>query len=102
MGGIKSPSLNSLSRTLWGWCTERSMIISAQHIPGKENLLTDSLSRKFSSNLEWAVDVDIFNHITNMTFVPVIDLFASRQIVLFRGIQYLVLWLWTLSISWAN
>ena len=79
MGGIKSPSLNSLSRTLWEWCIERSIIISAQHIPGKENLVADSLSREFSSNLEWSIDVDIFNQISNMTFVPNIDLFASRQ-----------------------
>ena len=77
MGGIKSP-LNSLSRTLWEWCIERNIIISAQHIPGKENLVADSLSREFSSNLEWSVDIDIFNQISNMTFVPDIDLFASR------------------------
>ena len=51
--GIKFPSLNSLSRTLWEWCIERSIIISAQDIPGKENLVADSLSREFSSNLEW-------------------------------------------------
>ena len=76
MGGIKSLSLNSLSRTLWEW--ERNILISAQHIPGKENLVADSLSREFSSNLEWSVDIDIFNQITNMTFVPDIVLFASR------------------------
>ena len=102
MGGIKSPSLNSLSRTLWEWCIERNIIISAQHTPGKENLVADSLSREFSSNLEWSVDIDIFNQILNMTFVPDIDLFASRlmprQIVLFRGIQNLVLWLLMLSV----
>ena len=97
MGGIKSPSVNSLSRTLWEWCIERNIIISAQHIPGKENLVADSLSREFSSNLEWSVDIDIFNQITNMTFVPDIDFLHQdlmpRQIVLFRGIQNLVLWL---------
>ena len=98
MGGIKSPSLNSLSRTLWEWCDERSIIISAQQIPGKENLVADSLSRQFSSNLEWSVDIDIFNQISNMTFAPDIDLFASRQIVLFRDIQNLVLWLLMLSV----
>ena len=43
-----------------------------------KNLVADSLSREFSSKLEWSVDIDIFNHITNMTFVPDIDLFASR------------------------
>ena len=98
MGGIKSPSLNSLTRTLWEWCDERSIIISAQHIPGKENLVADSSSRSLSSNLEWSVDIDNFNQISNMTFAPDIDLFASKQIVLFRGIQNLVLWLLMLSL----
>ena len=79
MGGIKSPSLNSLSRTLCKWCTERNIIISAQHIPGKDNLVADSLPREFSSNLEWSVDIDIFNQMTNMTFVPDIDLLYLHQ-----------------------
>ena len=78
MGGIKSPSLNSLSRTLWEWCIEKNIIIYAQHFPGRENLVADSLSREFSSNLEWSVDIDIFNQITNMTFVPDIALVSSR------------------------
>ena len=107
MGGIKSPSLNSLSRTLWEWCIERNIIISAQHIPGKENLVADSLSREFSSNLEWSVDIDIFNQITNMTFVPDIDLFASR---LNAKTDCFVSWhpepgamaVDAFSISWAN
>ena len=98
MGGIKSPSLNSLSRTLWEWRDERGIIISAQHIPGKENLVADSSSRQFSSNLELSVDIGIFNQISNMTFAPDVDLFASRQIVLFSGIQNLVLWLLMLSL----
>ena len=107
MGGIKSPSLNSLSRTLWKWCIERNIIISAQHIPGKENLVADSLSREFSSNLEWSVDNDIFNQISNMTFVPDIDLFASR---LNAKTDCFVSWhpepgamaVDAFSISWAN
>ena len=52
IGVIKSLSLDSLSRTLWEWCITRNMFISAQHIPGKMNLIADSLSREFSSNLE--------------------------------------------------
>ena len=78
MGGIKSPSLNSFSRTLWEWCIERNIIISTQHSPGKENLVADSFSAEFSSDLEWSVDFDIFNQMTNMTYVSDIDSFASR------------------------
>lgn len=78
MGGIKSPSLDSLSKTLWEWCIARNIFISAQHIPGKVNLIADSLSRKLSSNLEWSVDIDVFNQVISMTLVPDVDLFASR------------------------
>ena len=28
--------------------------------------------------MEWSIGVDIFNQVSNMTFVPNIDLFASR------------------------
>ena len=76
-------------------------------IPGKENLVADSLSREFSSNLERSVDIDIFNHITNMTFVPDIDSFASR---LNAKTDCFVWWhpepgamaVYAFSISWAN
>ena len=40
--------------------------------------MADSLSRGFSSNLEWSLDVDIFNQLTSNTFIPYIDLIASR------------------------
>ena len=38
MGGVRSPLLDSLSRSIWEWCKLRDIFISAQHIPGKANI----------------------------------------------------------------
>ena len=78
MGGIRSPSLDKLAVSIWGWCILRNILLSAQHIPGKSNCEADSLSRQFVSNLEWSLDQDVFNRLAAITFLPDIDLFASR------------------------
>ena len=78
MGGTKSPELDSLSRSMWDWCLSRDIHISAQHIPGKTNVRADRLSREIYSNLEWSLDDKVFHRIISQTFVPEIDLFASR------------------------
>ena len=78
MGSTKSPVLDSLSRSIWEWCMSRDIHISAQHIPGKANVKADTLSREMYSNLEWFLDGKVFNRIIPQTFVPEVDLFASR------------------------
>lgn len=78
MDGIRSPCLNSLSGLFWSWCIGRDVFVSAQHIPGKLNFRADALSRDFSWNLEWSLDTEIFEQLLAMTFIPDIDLFASR------------------------
>ncbi|XP_068703769.1 uncharacterized protein [Montipora foliosa] len=67
MGGVRSPLLDSLSKSIWEWCKLRDIFISAQHIPGKVNNQADTLSREIS-----------FQDIIFQTFTPEIDLFASR------------------------
>ncbi|XP_068690471.1 uncharacterized protein [Montipora foliosa] len=78
MGGVRSPLLDSLSRSIWEWCKLRDIFISAQHIPGKANNQADTLSREISSNLEWSLNGEVFQDIISQTFTPEIDLFASR------------------------
>ena len=78
MGGVRSPLLDSLSRSIWEWCKLRDIFISAQHIPGKVNTQADTLSREISSNLEWSLNGEVFQEIISQTFIPEIDLFASR------------------------
>ena len=78
MGGVRSPLLDSLSRSIWEWCKLRDIFISAQHIPGKANNQADTLSREISSNLEWSLNDEVFHEVISQTFIPEIDLFASR------------------------
>ena len=107
MGGIRSPSLDKLAVSIWGWCILRNILLSAQHIPGKSNCEADSLSRQFVSNLEWSLDQDVFNRLAAITFLPDIDLFASR---LNAKLDQFVSWhpepgalaIDAFSISWSN
>ena len=78
MGGVRSPLLDSLSRSMWEWCKLRGIFISAQHIPRKVNYQADTLSREISSNLEWSINGEVFQEIISQTFIPEIDLFAPR------------------------
>ena len=41
MGSVRSPSLDSLSKTIWAWCRSRGIFISAQDIPGRLNNMAD-------------------------------------------------------------
>ena len=77
MGGVRLPLLDSLSRSIWEWCKLRNIFISTQHIPGKVNNQADTLSREIS-NLEWSLNGVVFHEIISQTFIPEIDLFASR------------------------
>ena len=107
MGGIKSDSLNSLAQQLWKWCMKRNIFISAQHIPGHMNSAADQLSRTFSYNLEWSLNTNVFQQITQLTLVPNIDLFASS---LNAKLSRFVSWhpepgaaaVNSISINWSN
>lgn len=52
MGGIKSEKMNMLSRKIWFWCMNRNIWISADHVPGKNNV-ADKFSREFNDSVEW-------------------------------------------------
>ena len=90
-GSIRSPFLNTLSRTIWDWCISRKIHISAVSIPGVDNTVADVMSRQNSDKLEWALNFSVFQRLSSLVFKPDIDLFASRlnkQLpVLYLGIQ---------------
>ncbi len=52
--------------------------LSAVHIAGKYNIQADFLSRNFSDSTEWMLKKEIFQRLCAQTFLPDIDLFASR------------------------
>ena len=77
-GGCRSSSMSYLSRKICLWCIDNSVSLTAIHIPGIYNTLADRLSRKFTDNIEWSLDTDIFERLCALCGTPGIDLFASR------------------------
>jgi len=78
MGGMTSKHMDSLARSIWEWCLERNIYLSAIHIPGSQNVEADFYSRNFSDSTEWMLKKDIFARICQQLFTPSIDLFASH------------------------
>jgi hypothetical protein len=58
--GGKSRVLNDIAREIWFWCIKRHIHLSAAHIPGVDNVEADTLSRKFNDDIEWSLDIEIF------------------------------------------
>ena len=79
MGGVKSKECNTVTREIWEWCIKRNLWISAAYIPGKSNITADKASRKFNDAIEWKLDTNVFNNITQKLGRPTIDLFASKD-----------------------
>lgn len=78
MGGSKARLCNTLARRIWLWCKERSIWLSAVHIPGILNTEADAESRVFPDETEWKLDPNIFHQICSKLMQPNVDLFASR------------------------
>ena len=77
MCGVRSEECNSLAKQIWKWCINRSIWLSASHIPGIENE-NDFESRNFKDNVEWKLNSRIFHTITEIWGHPDVDMFASR------------------------
>jgi hypothetical protein len=78
MGGMTSEQMDSLASTIWNWCLDKKIFISAVHIAGNDNTVADFYSRNFSDSTEWMLKSHIFNRLCGHFFTPNIDLFASR------------------------
>ena len=79
MGTSKSPIRNELTKSIWLWCFERDIWLTAVHIPGVENVEADHQSRLSNTSAEWSLNKDIFQDaICRLGVTQNIDLFASR------------------------
>ena len=78
MGGTKSIELNSLSITIWEWCIQRSLLVSAVYIAGKLNGDADNKSRVFNDKHEYMLNREVFLSILHQYPDLNLDLFASR------------------------
>lgn len=79
MGGVRSEQCRTVGFQIWNWCEHRHIWLTASHIPGQDNSVADSLSRNFSSSVEWELNQGIFEEICQQFGKPDIDLFASRH-----------------------
>jgi hypothetical protein len=53
--------------------------MSAEYLPGKENVIADRLSRVFSDHTEWSLSQEIFDQLEKILPFPLeADMFASR------------------------
>ena len=78
LGGTVSAQATILARELWMWCLERDILLTAQHLPGKENIRADTESRVMKDRSDWMLKPSIFQRVLDRFPYLEIDLFASR------------------------
>lgn len=78
LGGVKSIICHRIVTEIWNWAFRRKIHLSAEHLPGSQNLLADKASRVFDVNTEWMLSNEAFEAIDHRFGKFDIDLFASR------------------------
>ena len=77
-GGTRSSTLAALAVEISNACQQKGIWITAQHLPGVQNVDADWASRHFNERTEWTLDKAIFTRIVTKYYTPQVDLFASR------------------------
>ena len=78
-GGSHSASLSRQAERILLWCQDQNVILTARYVPGKLNVLADSLSRSHMIlPSEWTLSHNVLQPIWATWFKPQIDLFATR------------------------
>ena len=78
-GGMHSVYCDKLAHSIWAFCQQRNLWVTAAHLPGQLNTLADAKSRIFDDKTEWKLNAQVFQEIVNNFITPEIDLFASRM-----------------------
>ena len=79
MGTSHSDACNLITHTIWQWCIDNYVWLSAAYIPGKENTAADEESRKTNLDAEWKLNSEFLRAaLEKLKEEPVVDLFASR------------------------
>ena len=78
-GGMKSGPLCALLWRILTWCARKQVILKAQHILGRLNMIADKLSRLGQTiQTEWSFHPEVFKQICRLWHQPQVDLFATR------------------------
>ena len=78
MGATQSSTLLNMVCSLWQWCLQRGITLSAEHLPGVHNTTVDASSRTFHSSAEWQVLPSVFRRNNTLLGPCQVDLFATR------------------------
>ena len=78
-GRTRSQALSDLAITIWEWCLQRKLYLSAIHIPDIVNKTPDGISRQKLERTEWILDSNVFHQIAGVYQQRQVDLFASHQ-----------------------
>lgn len=79
MGGIKYQRFNNLATQIWQWAENNNVWLHAEHIPSRQNVTADKLSRLKNLDTEWELAEYAFNRCTKKFGFPEIDLFATSS-----------------------
>ena len=70
LGGTVSTQATRLAKELWMWCLEREILLTAQHLPGKENVIADTESRVMRDRSDWMLNPSVFRQIMLSVLLP--------------------------------
>ena len=77
-GGTRSPALTAQALEFWAVALTAGVSLTAQHIPGIQNVVADTASRQIETRTEWTLDRKIFQSICQRFYTPDVDLFACH------------------------
>lgn len=77
-GGVRSLTLNNLTRRIWLWADVHLLSLRAIHVPVKKNQAADALSRGRPLLGEWRLNPEVVQMIWNTYGKAEVDLFATR------------------------
>lgn len=78
LGGSRSISCHRITKEIWTWAISKNIHLSAEFLPGVENVLADRASRVFDENTEWQLERFVYEQLVVIFGEFDIDLFASR------------------------
>ncbi|XP_064086174.1 uncharacterized protein LOC135201227 [Macrobrachium nipponense] len=77
-GGLVSLQLHSLTVELHHWAIDNSVELSAEYIPGKKNLVSDTLSHQNQIvGMKWSLHQAVADRLFQVWGRPTLDLFAT-------------------------
>ena len=78
LGGTVSAQATTMARELWMWCLQRDILLTAQHLPGVENVRADTESRVMRDRSDSMLNPRVFQRIQAHFPHLDVDLFATR------------------------